>query len=41
MCQHAVQFYENDRFLGNEVARFVHDGLRARKRYRYSYEAAS
>ena len=29
MCQHAVQFYENDRFLCDEVARFVHEGLRA------------
>ncbi len=29
MCQHAIQFYENDRFLCDEVARFVHEGLHA------------
>jgi len=29
MCRHAVQFYENDRFLCDEVARFAHEGLRA------------
>jgi|GEM_PF-2044026 signal transduction histidine kinase len=29
MCRHAVQFYETDRFLCDEVARFVCEGLRA------------
>ena len=29
MCRHAVQFYETDRFLCDEVARFVREGLRA------------
>ena len=29
MCRHAVQFYETDRFLCDEVTRFVCEGLRA------------
>jgi len=29
MCRHAVQFYETDQFLCDEVARFVCEGLRA------------